>query len=426
MSTAKDMGAAASVCLLVAGLLGCAERDAVRGADGAPAEATRTPVSTAEKYGGVQTVDVETTGQGGTREEATQNALLRAIEQVHGRAMSVATISSELGSISAEATVSRGNATETRSARVSATVGGRQLMEVTRGLLTSVTILEEQEGRRGWTVRVLASVARFVAPDADKMKVVVAVTAGPDAAQLDDKAIRSLRDAVGAVLQRSGRAVLVDREASAAIADEQSLAMGEFSPAAEAVKVAQIRTADVVVAVRVERLNVSRSARRMRTADREIVRYSGDGRIGFRVTHVASRQVLASGGATAQRSSTESLTDDVDVQAWIDAMLEEMAAAVVQGVAASLFPIRVIDLAGAEVTLNAGEGRVSEATYDVYVLGADLVDPETGATLGRRERHCCAVNVHRITERLAFGTLDAVPSLQPGEVLEVRVVKGRE
>jgi hypothetical protein len=52
-----------------------------------------------------------------------------------------------------------------------------------------------------------------------------------------------------------------------------------------------------------------------------------------------------------------------------------------------LYPAKVIAKTGDQVTINRGDGGGVEAgqTWNVYALGEEMIDPDTGISLGREE-----------------------------------------
>lgn len=370
--------------------------------------------------GGIEEVEVEATGVGGTREDALRDAAIRAVEQVHGRAISMATVSIDLGSVSVQATRSTNNTTESAEARVSATLGGRRLVDATGGLLTALAVQRSIQEGGMWYVTVLASVARYIPPTSNKVRLVVA-----PAKDATGEAPASVREAIGRgisdVFVATGRIAVLERVADDLEAELAFATSGE-ARSTEALKRGQADIADIVVSTRVTTLRVERQVRKMRTAERELVSYVGRASLTYRAVHLATREVLASGTVETSKTSTESLTDGIDVDAWQTEMVQEITEAASQRLVSALLPIRVVARSAEEVTLNAGEGRLREGErYAVVVLGDLVMDPGTGESLGRRERPCCSVTVTQVTERASFGRLSEKPALGPGELLEVRV-----
>ena len=286
------------------------------------APAAGSGAGTAPVVAGISTVEVATTGRGSSRDAAIRDALLRAVESVHGRAISVTTVSQELGTKEKRVDKSIMGIGGSKSDIERSTVGGRTVEEATRGLVTSMRILEEDEGGDSWTVKLIAGVAKFTPPGAGKPTVIVGTprseTSAPEAAVV-------LRNRVADALSQGGKVALLDRSADGEIAAELALAGSEAAAATEALKQGQLQVADIAVLLSIDALAVDRASRTLRMTGREIVSYAGRADASFRVVHVATRQILASGRATATRGSEEALRDDINADAWRKEMMEEVA-----------------------------------------------------------------------------------------------------
>lgn len=301
--------------------------------DSSAATSATTDTATARTAGGIETVEVTASGNGATRDDAIRDAVLRAVEQVHGRAISMKNISQELGSVSTTKDVSVMGVGASKSQSAQLTLGGRQMLEETKGLVTSLRIIEEDEGRSSWEVKVIALVAKYTAPGAGNPTVVIGQPTGRD---ITDDAAAVIRERIAGALSSEGAVTMLDRSSDADIDAELELAGSSAVSSTEALKQGQGQVADFVVKVTVEALRVDRNARTLRMTGREIVSYDGRAGASFRLIHVATRQVMGSGTATASRTSEEGLQDSVDADAWKREMLEEIAGKLATQVAQKL------------------------------------------------------------------------------------------
>ncbi|MCA2988551.1 MAG: hypothetical protein INH02_14120 [Gemmatimonas sp.] len=304
------------VLVVTAACTGAAEKEAQAILPESPSATGR------ELVGGVENVEVKATGNGRTREEAIRDATLRAVEQVHGRAISLMTVSQEVASIDMSRSVESNGARSAAQQSARITAGGRRLMESTAGLVTSIVVEQDVENRGAWEVRITATIAKYVPPTVAKPTVVVGTPRGVDATGPEAGA---LRDRIASAILTSGEFAVLDRSSNADLVAELDFASSDNVAATEALKRSQARIADFVVQLSVSALTVNRQARRMRTTSREIVQYSGGAEVDYKVVHVASRQVLAAGTGTARRQSEEALQDDVDAEQWKREMLEEIS-----------------------------------------------------------------------------------------------------
>ena len=312
---------------LVLGSLACAKGK--EKAVGSPS----LPAVTTSAAGGVEIVEITSSGKGATRDEAIRDAVLRAIEQVHGRAVSMTTVSQELGAVEKKTDKSLGPLSASKSETERVTAGGKRIEESTKGMVTGIRIVEEVEGRKGWDVTLVALVAKFTPPGGNKPRVVVGLPKGSD---ISADAATVIRERIGGALMASGKVAVLDRSDNGEVNAELELAASGSAAATENLKVGQNQVADFIVQVTVDALRVDRSARKMRTSNREIVSYTGSANASFRLVHVATRQVMGSGTATASRSSDESLQDTVNADVWMREMIDEVAGKLAAQVADAL------------------------------------------------------------------------------------------
>jgi hypothetical protein len=286
--------------------------------------------------GTVESVEVTATGTGDSKDDAIRDAAIRAIEQVQGRAIAISTVSKEIASVAIKSASSSGNSTTTSSVSASATAGGRQLSDATRGVITALKVEQESQQAGHWSVTVRASVAKYSPLGGDKPRVVVA----PPHVEGDQAtpAMRNdVREGITEALMATGHVAVLARSDSELDAELAFAASAAARPT-EQQKLSQADVADFIVTTAITDLRVDRHARRMRTADREIVSYDGHAEMSFRIVHLASRQIVASGTFEASKRSDDSLTDTVDPTAWKVAMLREVQIKVAQQVVQAFVP----------------------------------------------------------------------------------------
>jgi curli biogenesis system outer membrane secretion channel CsgG len=85
------------------------------------------------------------------------------------------------------------------------------------------------------------------------------------------------------------------------------------------------------------------------------------------------------------------------------ALTRRMSEKVAQRVADVAFPARILAKTGKIVTINRGDGTgiAPGQLWEVFALGEELIDPDTGASLGREEVSVGRVRVQRVTARTA-------------------------
>jgi hypothetical protein len=89
------------------------------------------------------------------------------------------------------------------------------------------------------------------------------------------------------------------------------------------------------------------------------------------------------------------------------ALTRRMSEQIAQRVSDVAFPAKILAKTGKIVTINRGEGTGIAAgqLWEVFALGAELTDPDTGASLGREEMPVGKVRIQRVTPKTAQGEI---------------------
>jgi len=98
---------------------------------------------------------------------------------------------------------------------------------------------------------------------------------------------------------------------------------------------------------------------------------------------------------------------------------QEMGGKIANRVVDVIYPARVIALTGPQVTINRGDGtgiRVGQA-WAVYALGEEMIDPDTGESLGQSEVKVGTVTIDRVSPKFSTGTISENYGIAKGFVV---------
>ncbi len=86
---------------------------------------------------------------------------------------------------------------------------------------------------------------------------------------------------------------------------------------------------------------------------------------------------------------------------------EEMGSKTANRVVDVIYPAKVIALTGSQATINRGDGTgiVKGQMWDVFALGEEMIDPDTGESLGGNEVKVGSLRIDRVTPKFSSGTL---------------------
>jgi hypothetical protein len=88
-------------------------------------------------------------------------------------------------------------------------------------------------------------------------------------------------------------------------------------------------------------------------------------------------------------------------------------------VADVIYPPRVVSKIDKQVTISRGEGTgvLVGQIWDVFALGAEMTDPDTGASLGREELKVGQVRISRVNPKTSQADILSDTGVDKGALL---------
>lgn len=458
-------------CLLIAATVAgtlllttaCQEKAAVETALAPTKDGANESFRSRPDFGGVQGVTVEAEGIGPTASIAALRALDQAIAQVNGRRVSSASHAASSGiSIDIAGLGSLG---------VDSDAYAEHVVSSSDGTVRSFSILSSQEVERVdaeysfdaeaqsggwfgdslkvsekervvsryWKVRVKAEVAKFVGPKDDGRPsiVVVAPRTGSDRYAVGDQQVDAsgvaaeIRARLSDALTQTERFQVLDREFNDEMQAEVDFINSGNARNEEAARLGQRLATDLILVPTIERFAYPRSSRRLHMSNRELVSYSGGGRISLRLINATTGEVVLSESFAHELPPTapSTLARSVDGVGMAAQMMDSLSARMTKSIVNEIFPVSIVALTGNQVVLSQGGKSVGVGErYEAVLLGDELTDPQTGRSLGRMEVPCCVIRIDRVADQTSYGSIEgAVPAqlsgFKPGMV-ELRGLAG--
>ena len=86
---------------------------------------------------------------------------------------------------------------------------------------------------------------------------------------------------------------------------------------------------------------------------------------------------------------------------------QEMGSKVANRVVDVIYPAKIIALTGPQATINRGDGTgiAVGQVWGVFALGEEMIDPDTGESLGGSEVKVGSLRIERVTPKFSSGTL---------------------
>lgn len=128
----------------------------------------------------------------------------------------------------------------------------------------------------------------------------------------------------------------------------------------------------------------------------------------------AERTAIIEGGAYAQ-------SDGNPTDALLQEVTAETAAKTVQKILDIIYPARVVSLTGNILVCNRGEGTniAKGQIWNLYAVGEELTDPDTGESLGRMEVYVGKTKITQVTAKFSKGEVLENLGVTPGAILRL-------
>lgn len=363
-------------------------------------------------------VDIETVravASGPDRDAAVVSALGEALRQVHGGRVEV---------------------TRETSSRLRRTVDGagpstaldRRTGTTARsssgGLIDGYRVVSVERGANGVraTLDVDVPVYRAATVHSNRQRLAVypvevvpeRVRVGREALAGRDAAERLTQSIVAAAVQ-SRRFSVLDRDMRRAIEREHRFVAGDGVPLGQKLALGRSLGADLLLAVRLRRLDLERVEGRNRLTGELSRTVRGGAVIEARVAMPSTGQLM---WARTLELGPEALAADGSVQDAFASLSRELVNDVLDGI----YPLRIVDGLGREAVVDRGGDllRVGDR-FDVHEIGRRYEDPYNGESLGVRERRVGTVEVVSVGSRTSRVRLVEGSALAgSGQVLRAR------
>ncbi|MBS0465639.1 MAG: hypothetical protein JSS31_04375 [Proteobacteria bacterium] len=335
---------------------------------------------------------------------------------------------------SASLNAGKDNAQYSGSFSGSASSNEKANVDVKRGASSFESDVSHQKMRSYWKVRVRVDVAQYRAPDEQgRPKIVVAMpktgTASYPVGDGRENAIAvasAVRGRLSDILTQTKRFIVLDREFGSEMQAEIDHINSGNVRVQDSARLGQQLATDLILIPTIERFEYVRSVRKLRMADRELVSYSGGGRITLRLLNAATGEVVMSDTFEHKLASADpsTLPRVVDGPGMVAEMMNSLAGQIGGAVVTEIFPVTVVSMTGDQLVLSqGGESLQVDQHWQAVLLGEELKDPQTGRSLGRHEVPLGTVRIDRVSTQTSYGTLlegaDAVAGkpFQPGGIV---------
>lgn len=310
-----------------------------------------------------------------------------------------------------------GNAHANRSFSESATSSDSASVNVKRGATSFESEEHYKKMRSYWTVRVKVDVAQYKAPDEQgRPKIVVALPRTlaanypvGDSSVASAEVAQAIRGRLSDMLTQTKRFIVLDREFGSEMQAEIDKINSGTVRVQDSARLGQQLATDLILIPTIERFEYPKHVRKLKMSDRELVSYSGGGRITLRLLNATTGEVVLSDSFNHKLEDADPSTMPrvVDGKGMASSMMETLSAQMGKAIVSDIFPVTVVSLAGDQAVLSQGGDtlKVGER-WQAVALGEELKDPQTGRSLGRQETPVGVVRIDRVSNQTSYGTFE--------------------
>lgn len=367
----------------------------------------------------------EVVGRGRNRDEAVKNALYRAVEQVRG--VKVDSSNYEFGFRSSGVGVGDDGPGRRRIEFDSVNVATDGTVYTTEigGLIRSYNVLDEKQiDPDTYEVTLQVSVYDYAARgQTGRVKIALM----PAKIQQDNYAFLNqtisgdtlsslFSQRLVAGLTQTNKFAVLDRESIDDFVREKDMLFSFDAPLGEQAKLAETIGADYLLVGTITQAQIERIERYLRAANYTARKFKARFNFDYRLIDSSTKQVVLASNAQKylEDEQVRKLADEQNPVEWDsaqvrDAFISLVANDVIAAIIDRVYPIRVAAIQeDGQVIVNQGGQRMKTGMLlDVFTMGREIFDTDTGKSLGEIESHVATIEIQRIAHTLSVAKVVA-------------------
>ncbi len=385
----------------------------------------------------------EVIGRGRNRDGAVKNALYRAVEQVRG--VRVDSSNYEFGFRSSGVGVGDDGPGRRRIEFDSVDVATDGTVYTTEigGLVRSYNVLDEKQidqntyevtvqvavydyGARGQTGRVKIALMPAKTQQ-DNYGFLSQIISGDTLSSLFSQRL------VAGLTQTNKFAVL-DRESIVDFTRENEMLFSFDAPLGEQAKLAETLGADYLLVGTISQAKIERIERYLKAANYTARKFKARFNFDYRLVDSSTKQVVLASNAQKylEDEQVRKLADEQNPVEWDsaqvrDAFISLVANDVIAAVIDRVYPITVAAVQeNGRIILNQGGQRMKNGMLlDVFKMGKEVFDNDTGESLGRIESHVATIEIQKVAHTMSMAKVVAgnVSKVSMGFVCRIKKEK---
>lgn len=361
----------------------------------------------------------EVVGRGRDRNEAIKNGLYRAVEQVRG--VRVDSSNYELGFRSSGIGVGDDGPGRRRIEFDSVNVGTNGTVYTTEisGLIRSYDVVDEKQiDPDTYEVTLQVAVYDYATRGRTgrvKIALMPAKTLQGSYGFLDqvisgDTLSSLFSQRLVAGLTQTNKFAVLDRESIDDFVKEKNMLFSFDAPLSEQAKIAETIGADYLLVGTITQAKIERIERYLKAANYTSRKFKARFNFDYRLVDSSTKQVVLASNAQKylEDEQVRRLADEQNPVEWDsaqvrDAFITLVANDVVAAIIDRVYPIRIAAIQeDGQVIVNQGSQRIKPGVLlDVYTMGKEIFDSDTGESLGSIESHVATIQIQTVAHSLS-------------------------
>jgi len=179
----------------------------------------------------------------------------------------------------------------------------------------------------------------------------------------------------------------------------------DYADPSQAIPMGLALNAEYVVLPEIELLHLVTESRPVPYVDTVVPKLKGKMIARIRVVETSTTRVVAAAreevAVELRLKATDPFTDSQVINLILD-LYDTTSLRLVYRTLETIYPVRLLNVEGGQVFVNRGEGAIRVGDeFEVYALGVELLDPDTGELLGSSERRVALLRVTRVSPRFS-------------------------
>lgn len=188
---------------------------------------------------------------------------------------------------------------------------------------------------------------------------------------------------------------VIERERINSVLVEQEFSSSGMVDMQHAIQIGKLIGTDYLVMGKIEVLRAEQKSKAIPYTDYVKHTTTGDMIVNMRIIDTRTGKIVS-----AKKVKTHEILDgDQAAEVFLDQMKESTVRQIVAEVIDGVFPIKVVGVSGNSVFLNRGEGAANFTVgeqLNIYQIGENLIDPDTGESIGSTENKIAEVVITSI------------------------------